>query len=85
MLSAPAGRLSGWNMTSKFARPYLVTFYAESEKTSGLCVPRTLEEWAYTAQDARLQVEIQFEGREPRDPYFRVIKIEPKWLAEARA
>lgn len=63
------------------ARPYIVTFYAAQER-GGPCITKTVEEWAYTAQDARLQIEIQFEGTTPPDPYFRVIKIEPKWLAE---
>jgi hypothetical protein len=59
------------------ANLYVVTFYQE-DKRSGGCFPVTREELAYSAQDARAQVELSFEGVSPPDPYFRVLKIEPK-------
>jgi hypothetical protein len=47
------------------ANLYVVTFYQE-DKRSGGCFPVTREEWAYSAQDARAQVELSFEGVSPR-------------------
>lgn len=73
------------------ARLYLVSFYRENTGTGGAVVDKR-EEWAFSAQDARYQVELSFEGSFPSDRYFRVVKIEPvrdpveahettKWLA----
>jgi hypothetical protein len=57
------------------ANLYLVFFYQEGP--GGGCMEETREVLAYSAQDARLQVEITFEGRSPGDRYFRVTRIEP--------
>jgi len=57
---------------------YSVEFYRK-DSDSGGCVRDIQFLYAYTAQDARYQVEVSREASFPKDPYFRVVKIEPAW------
>lgn len=62
---------------------YRVVFQRTANGGSG-CIVDDRVERAYTAQDARYQVEITFEGFSPKDPYFRVLRIEPVHESEQR-
>lgn len=62
---------------------YRVTFQRQDYE-SHASIRDSRVELAYSAQDARYQVEITFEGSEPRDPYLRVLRIEPLHESEQR-
>jgi len=55
-------------------RPYVVSY---DRKHCGEWLSATELVWAYSAADARCQVELSIEGRTPKDSPFRVTKIKP--------
>lgn len=55
------------------ARRYRVHYFVDC----GGCVSVSQVIFAYNAADARYQIELSMEGQEPKDPCFRVVRIEP--------
>jgi hypothetical protein len=61
------------------ARYYFIKYYCEAPQ--GGCVTEIASRWAYDAQDALTQIEVEAKHTHQNDPYFKIISIEPHPLA----